>query len=129
MTPAGGLAFTSAVWVVDWVHRDAAIGRIDTLPAVASGLADGDVLVVRIAHLANRRHALHQYLARLARGQLEQRVVAFLRNQVDLRTGRACHLRALARAKLDIMHNRSERNILERKRIANENIGVRTAHD
>src|ERR1035437_3573002 len=114
MTSAGSLAFATTVRVVDRVHGDTAVRRIDALPAIASGLADGDVLVVGVANLADGRHAFDKHLARLARGQLEQRVVAFLRDQIDLRTGRTRHLSALARAQLDVVHDRSKRNVLQR---------------
>src|ERR1700678_2953229 len=46
VTAAGGLTFAAAMRVVDRVHRDATVGRVDALPPVASRLADGDVLVV-----------------------------------------------------------------------------------
>src|ERR1017187_5907756 len=129
VAPAGGLAFAAAVGVVDRVHRHAAVGGIDALPAVAAGFADADVFVVGIANLADGGHALHQHLARLARGQLQQRIVAFLRHQVDLCAGRTRHLRAFARTQLDVVHDRSQRNVLQRKRIADQNVGFGSAHD
>src|ERR1035438_1262008 len=57
---AGGLAFAAAVGMVDRVHRHAAVGRIDALPAVAAGFADRDIFVVGIANLADGGHALHE---------------------------------------------------------------------
>src|SRR5580698_9349855 len=81
VTSARGLTFTTTVRVIDRIHRDAAVGGTNSLPAVASGLADGDVLVVSVADLADGRHALDEHLAGLARRQLEQRVVAFLCDQ------------------------------------------------
>src|ERR1700731_943820 len=91
VTTARGLTFTTTVRVVDRVHRDTAVGRANALPAVASRLADGDVLVIGVAHLADGRHALDQHLAGLAGGQLEQSVLAFLGDQLHLRTSRAGH--------------------------------------
>src|SRR5450759_3297634 len=78
VTSARGLAFAAAVRVVDRVHGHAAIVRTLAQPARAPGLADGNVFVVQVANLPDRRHAIDQDAARLARGQLEQRVVAFL---------------------------------------------------
>ncbi len=126
MTAAGGLAFAAAVRVIHRVHGDAAVGGANALPAIASRLADRHILVIGIAHLADGRHALHQHLAGLAGRQLQKRVVAFLSNQLRLRAGRTRHLRALARPKLDRMHRGAGRNILERQRIADQDVGIRT---
>src|ERR1035438_6720544 len=97
MTAARGPAFAAAVRMVYRVHGDSAVGRADALPAVASCLADGHILMIRIAHLANRRHALGQHLAGLTRGQLQQGVIALLGHQLRLGSGRTRHLRALPR--------------------------------
>src|SRR5919199_5710029 len=48
-----GLALTTTVRVVDRVHRDAADGRPDTLPALAAGLAPADVRLLGVADLAD----------------------------------------------------------------------------
>ena len=129
MTAAGGLTFTTTVRVVDRVHRNAAVGGLDATPAVRAGLADGHVLVVRVANLADRRHALDQHAAGLAGRQLQQRVIAFLRDQLHLRAGRTGHLRALAGTQLDVVHDRAGRNVLQRQRVADQNVGLRAAHD
>src|SRR5277367_6154454 len=60
MTAARGLALTTAVRMVDRVHRNTTVCRTNTLPAITSGLADPYILVVRVAYLADRRHALYQ---------------------------------------------------------------------
>src|SRR5215207_3999392 len=54
---ARGLALAAAVRVIDRVHGDAADVRADALPARAPGLAEGDVLVLDVAHLPDGRHA------------------------------------------------------------------------
>src|SRR5580693_1085905 len=103
MTSARGFAFATTVRVIDRVHRNTAVGRANALPAVASGFADGNIFVVRVADLADGCHALDQHLAGLAGRQLEQRVVAFLGDQVDLRAGGASHLRTLSGTQLDVV--------------------------
>src|SRR6185312_4208664 len=85
VTSARGLTLTTAVRMVDRVHRHTTVGWANTLPAVASGLSDRHILVIGIANLANRRHALHEHAPRLAGGQLQQSVVALLRHQLHLR--------------------------------------------
>src|SRR5258705_7261903 len=129
VTSARGLTFSTTVRVVDRVHRDTAVGGANTLPAIASGLADGDVLVVGVANLANGRHALDEDLAGLARGQLEERVIAFLGDELNLGAGGTGHLRALAGAKFDVVNRRTGGDVLERQSVADENICVGAAHD
>src|SRR5690349_1490735 len=97
MTSAGSLTLAAAVRVIDRVHGDAAIVRTSSQPAHASGLADRHVLVIGVADLSDRRHAILEHLARLARRQLYQRIVAFLRDQLRRSARRPHHLRALAR--------------------------------
>src|SRR5688572_5266241 len=58
VTAARGFAFTTAERVVHRVHGDAAHVRALAQPAAAARLADRDVLVIEVAHLADRRHAL-----------------------------------------------------------------------
>src|SRR5580658_417915 len=52
MASAAGLAFTAAVRVIHRVHRNAAVVRTLPHPALASRLAQADVFVFHIAHLA-----------------------------------------------------------------------------
>src|SRR5579859_6368696 len=51
---AGTLALTAAERVVDWVHGHTADRRTDTLPPVAARLAELDVALLGVAHLADR---------------------------------------------------------------------------
>src|SRR6187200_1937061 len=57
VTAAGGAALAAAMRVVDRVHRDAAIVRALSQPAVATGLAEIDVAMVRVGHRTHRRQA------------------------------------------------------------------------
>ena len=74
-------AFTAAVRVVHRVHRHAAHRRTLAVPPRASRLAVRHVLVVQIAELADRGHAIHAELPHFARRQLHQRDVAFFAQQ------------------------------------------------
>src|ERR1017187_9840167 len=126
---ARSLSLAAAVRVIHRVHRDAAIVRRLSLPSRPSRLAERHVFVVYVAHLADRCHALHQYPPDLARWQLQQRQTPFARYQLGLRTGRARHLPALARLQLDIVHHRACRDVLQRQRVADQDVGRRAAHD
>src|SRR5256885_2165258 len=87
MASAGGLAFAAAMRMVDRVHRDTAVYRLLAQPDVPAGLADGHVLVVHIADLPDRRHAIDQHPPRLAGRQLHQRVLFFLGHQLRRAAG------------------------------------------
>src|SRR5438874_12527519 len=61
------LALAASVRVVDGVHRRAAHRGAHALPAAAARLAAGDVLVVDVADLPDRRPAGERHPAQLAR--------------------------------------------------------------
>src|SRR4051794_15430027 len=124
VTAARGLAFAAAERVVDRVHRDAAYVRPDALPAAAPGLADRHVLVVDVADRADGRETVHVDLADLAGRHLHRGVVAFLGHQLHRRPGAARDLAALARLQLDVVEQRAERNVLQRQRIARQDVDV-----
>ena len=128
MSATGGAAFATAVRVVDGVHRNAAVVRLFAEPAGASRLTARHVFMIEVADLANRGHAVDVDLAGFARRELQQRVVGFLRNQLDHRAGRTRHLRALARAKFHVVHDRTGPDVLERQRVADQDVGVGAGH-
>src|SRR5215470_9795209 len=63
MTSTRGLAFAASVRMVHGIHGHATIDGTASHPALASCFADGDVFVVEVSDLSNRRHAINQYLA------------------------------------------------------------------
>ena len=129
MPSAGSLAFTAAVRMVHRVHGHAAIDRLLAQPDIASGLADVHVLVLHVADLPDRRHAIDQHLARLAGRQLHQRVLIFFCDELRRSAGRAHHLRAFARLEFDVVDRGAGRNVLQRQRVPHQNVGLRTADD
>ncbi len=65
--PANGSAsFAAAVRVIIWIHNHAADGWPQPQPTVTARLAQVDILMIKIAHLANTRPALHAHHAHLA---------------------------------------------------------------
>src|SRR5689334_21382635 len=109
---------TAAVRMIDRVHRDAAYARAPPEPARPSGLSVRDVLVLEVADLTDRRAAGGPDPAELARRQLQERVVAFLRHQLDRSAGAPTELPAASLAQLDVVHHRAERNAGERQAVA-----------
>src|SRR5690606_40561446 len=67
MMAAGGAAFTTAMRMVDRVHRDTAHVRLAAEPARPAGLAQVDVRVVRVRHRTDRGEAGPKHTALLAR--------------------------------------------------------------
>src|SRR5215471_4056252 len=107
MTATRGLAFTTTERMVDRVHRDAAVVRTDPEPTAATRFAERHVFVIEIADLADRRVALDEDLANLARRHLHLRVFAFLGDQLHARSGAARDLAALAVPQLDVVNLRA----------------------
>ena len=95
------------------------------MPARPSRLAVRHVLVVQIAQLSHRRHAINAELAHFARRQLHQREIAFLAHQLRRAACRPHYLSALARIKLQIVNHRAGRNVANLQRIARQNFRAR----
>src|SRR5438045_3713258 len=103
VTAARGLALATAHGVVDGIHRDAPHRRRVAQPAAAAGLAERDVLVIEVAHLADDGAAVHVELAHLPRRQAQLRVLALLRHELAEGPGRAHDARAAAGMELDVV--------------------------
>src|SRR3954447_12529534 len=129
MATAGRLALTTAVRVVDGVHRHTAHRRALALPAHAAGLAPVDVGLLRIADLADRGTAADVDVADLTGRHAQLRVGTFLRDQLDGRAGRASDLRATAGPQLDGVHHRADRDVAQRKAVAGLDVGARPVLD
>src|SRR5580692_8686435 len=124
MPAARSLSFTAAMRMVYRVHRYTAVVRTLTQPPRPSGFADRHILVIDVADLPDRRHAVLRNLARLARRQLHQRVLFFLRYELRRTTSRSHHLSALAGFQFQIVNNRTWWNITQRQCVTNENVGL-----
>src|SRR5262245_37459400 len=62
------LALAATHRVIDRVHHRSPDGGTEAAPAHAPGLADRNILVVEVAHLADRGHALQRHEADFPRG-------------------------------------------------------------
>src|SRR5581483_4923445 len=124
MAAALRLPLAAAVRVVDGVHRGAAHGRPLAAPAAAPGLAAGDVLMVDVPDLADGRAARERDAAHLAGREPEHGESAVLRHELDAGAGGARHLGALAGLELDVVDERARRDVLERQRVADLDVGL-----
>src|SRR5512143_1408063 len=129
MASSRGLALAAAHRVVDRVHRDAAVVRLPSEPAVAAGLADGNVLVLEVSDLADRGVAVHTHAPELARRHTEERVRSLLRHELSAGPRRAGHLAAAARLEFHVVHDRAERDRLQRKRVSDDDVDRRARDD
>src|SRR5207245_541626 len=124
VTAALRLALTTAVRVVDRVHRRAAHRRALAEPAAAAGLADRHVLMLDVADLPHGRAAGEQHAAHLARGETQSRVTAVLRDELHTGAGGASQLAALGRLELDVVDERAGGDVVERQGVAGLDVGV-----
>src|ERR1700712_3202229 len=118
MTAAGGAAFAAAVRMVHRVHGDAAIVRLAAEPAVAAGLADRDIHVIRIGHSTNGAGAAAVNQALFARVQADDDVVMVAADQLGIGAGRARQLTALADLQFDVVDDGADRHVAQRHHIA-----------
>src|SRR5262245_14208677 len=124
MPPAGGTALAAAVRMIDRVHGYAAVVRHAPHPALAPGLADRDVHVVRVGHRADRRHAAAVNEALLGRIEPQDHVFAVAADDLGIGPGRARDLAALADLDLDIVHDGANRNVADRHGVARLDVDV-----
>src|SRR6266700_1218275 len=116
------LAFASAVRMIHGIHGHTANRGPDAAPARTSRFSERFVLMVKVADLANRGHALHGEFAYFAGRQLDQRDFAFLAQELRRTARRANHLTAAPGIQLEVVHHRARRDVFELQRIARKNV-------
>jgi hypothetical protein len=80
--------------------------------------------MVDVADLADRGHAGDGNTAKLARREPKQGESALLGHELRHNAGRAGQLSALAGVKLHIVDERTDRDVLQRKRVARLNATI-----
>src|SRR6201996_296393 len=103
VTAARGAAFAAAVRMVDRVHRDAAVMRLAPEPAIAAGLADRNIHVVRIGHRTDGRRAAAVNQTLFARIQADDHVILVAADDLRIGAGGARELTAFADFQFDIV--------------------------
>src|SRR5690242_5452015 len=129
MPATGRTTLTTTHRVIDGVHRDAAVVRTLAHPTNAARLAERDVRVIDVGHLADRGLAVLMDHADFARGHTNLRVVAVLRHENRADTGRTDELSALALAHLEVVDRRPERDVTKRHRVAGLDVRVAARGD
>src|SRR5439155_17869875 len=126
---ARALAFAAAERVIDRVHRYAADPRAAAQPARLARLPDRQQLVLRIPHFADRGEALAAHHAHLRRAQAQRDVIAFFRDDLGAGAGAAAQLPAAADLQLDVVHRRAQRDLEQRHRVPDANVGAGSGDD
>ena len=124
--PLARLPFTAAVGMVDRVHDDSAHVRTAPEPAAPARLADGDILMVEITDLADRRHARGEDASHFAGLQPHLHIIAVPAHDLGKPAGATDELATLAGLQFNIMNRGSQRHVCQRQRIASVHLGVRT---
>ena len=104
-------------------HGRAADGWTNVHPAVLTGFAFVDEVVVLVTDHADRGAAVVEELADFARGQTDDDVVAFGAEDLSRGSGRAAHLAAFPRLELDVVDEGSFGDVLELAAIAGFDVG------
>src|SRR3546814_4983417 len=129
MTATRGTTFTTTRRMVDRVHRHTADGRANAEPALAAGLAQLGVLVVRVGHRTDGGHAIGLHQTLLARGQTQQGHALVLADQLYEAAGRTGHLATLARLHLHIVDDGADRDRLHRHGVAGLDVDLLAGDD
>src|SRR5712664_5022200 len=126
---ARALAFAAAQRVIDGVHRHAADAGAAAQPARLPRLTDRQQLVLGVPDFADRRETLAAHHPHFRRAEPQRDVIALFRDDLRAGPGAAAQLAAAADLQLDVVHRRPERNLEQRHRIADADVGTRTGHD
>src|SRR5690348_3586819 len=121
-------ALAATMRVIHRIHHRAAHVRAAAEMPRAPRLADADILMIEIAHLANRRDAVEMNAALLARRQADDGVIAFLRHQLRRGSRAADDLPAAALMQFDIVDDSAGWDTADRQRIAHADVRLRAAH-
>ena len=114
MSSARTLTFTTAHWVIDWIHGHAANMGPDTFPAITPGFAEFLTLVFAVADLTDTGATEVIELSYFPRWQTDQDITAFFRHKLCSGTGTPNQLRAFAYLHFNVMNDSTERDIDER---------------
>src|SRR5919202_991716 len=124
----GSPSLSPAVGMVPGVHDRATDRGAAAQVTRAARLADGLVLVVEVADLADGGPRLHRDQAHLTGGHAHGGVVAFAGHQLRSTPGRAHQLGPTAGIQLDVVHGRAQRDVAQGQAIADADLGIRSAH-
>jgi len=119
MTTAFSTTFTTAVRVINRIHRSTANMRTSPQPSLSPSFAEHNIHVVRVADLTDRRLARRRDTPNLTAWQRDLCPISFTSHQRRTCSSTAAKHATATSLQLDIMNRSSKRNILERQRVPN----------
>ena len=122
-------AFTTTHRVIDRIHDNTAVAGTATEPTAATGLTTNLEVVLRIRNNTHGCTASLENHTHLAAGHLDNCILVVTRHKLGIGTGTADHLGTLARTELNVVNQRTERNLSERERVSNFGSCTFTGHD
>ena len=123
------LSFTASMRMIVRVHNGTADGRTNAHMTDSSCFSVIDKVVVAVADNTDRCSAVQADHSHLSGGKTQGRVLAFLRHQLGAVAGRADHLAAVLRIKLNIVNHGTNRNQVQRQAVAHADLSLRAVHD
>ena len=115
--------------MVNRIHHNATVTRATTQPTATTGLTANLKVVLRIRNNTDSGTARLENHTHLTARHLDDSILAVARHQLSIGTSAAHHLGTLARTKLDIVNQRTERNLGKSQSIANLGGNTITRHD
>jgi len=114
--------------VIDWVLRNTASQGTTSLPAGATCLAEILVRIVGVGNRANSRHAIGAQIALFTAFQTNNNHAAITADNLDISTGRASDLAALAWLHFNVVNDRTNRHLRQQHRVAWLDVGLVTSN-
>ena len=125
---AGLTAFTTTHRVIHGVHDNAAVARTTAEVTAATGFTADFQVVLRVADDTHGGTAGLEYHTHLAAGHLDDGVLVVAGHQLSVGTGGTDHLGTLTRTELNVVNQRTERNLGEQQRVADLGSHAGTRH-
>ncbi len=114
--------------VITGRHGCSTNGRADAHVPFASSFTQLDIAVIQVAYLPDGGIAHLAYQANFTRGHSHLGVIAFFGQQLSSNTGCADELTAFTFFQLNIVDQRTNRDIRDRQAVARTNFGLRARH-
>src|SRR5262245_35611214 len=97
------LPFSATMRMINWIHHHTADMRSAAFPTRATGLPDGNILMIQIPDLPHRRHAGTQNASHLTRLQANLNIGLIATHDLSETTGAPNELPALSWLQLDVL--------------------------
>src|SRR5437763_2913990 len=117
-------AFTTAMWVIAWVHGRTAYRRASTHMSCTTSFTNALILMVNVANLTDGGHTHDMDFALLTGWETKLGVIPFFRHKLCTYTCAPYELTTTAMLHFDVMDGRTRWDVLHRKSIAYANVSL-----